>query len=376
MTGKDSNVSEAKALALRLQRLYLAQSNYFIGYVLIAVAWLSGEYVGNTLTFISHFVLGIVTQFGFWLAFKSGFNKRFTDPSLTNIQIVTGTLLVTYLIIFLGDLRGSMLLLYPMGVIFGVFGLSMRAYVLHSVLALGGYSVVLAFEFYFDLSQRDPTVQLMEWFALSCFLSWLCVVASYVRKLREELQQRHSTLKSHQETLKGMMGQLQDLAATDSLTGLANRRHFIDESRRRIQLLGPGKTLGIALVDLDHFKLINDNYGHAAGDEVLQGFARVAAENLRGGDLVARFGGEEFILLLNNSDMVSLQHCLNRIRNAFSQTQFTCLPEGTFCTLSAGLTLVYPGDELDACISDADHALYRAKNSGRNRCEVFEPAHA
>lgn len=376
MTGTDSTNKDAKAQALRLQRFYLAQTNYGIAYVLVALAWLSGEYTGNGMTFASHFVIAIAIQACFLLLLKSGLNKRFKDPSLASIQIVTGTVLVTYLMIFLGDLRGSMLMLYPMGLIFGIFQLSPRSYLLHSIFALCCYAAMIAVEFRFHLSERDLTTQLVEWAALACFLGWICVFAGYVRKLKEQLQERHSTLRLHQETLKGMMGQLQDLAATDSLTGLPNRRHFIDESRRRIQLLGPGKTLGIALVDLDHFKHVNDTCGHAAGDEVLQGFARVAAENLRGGDLVARFGGEEFILLLNNSDMVSLRHCLDRIRNAFSRTEFPCLPEGTYCTLSAGLTLIQPGDELEACISAADQALYQAKNAGRNRCEAFETAYA
>lgn len=376
MTGTEFQAREASAQTQRFRRLYLAQTNYFITYLLIIVAWVSGEYVGNTLTLISHFILGVLAQIGFFLILRSGVNKRFNDPNLANIQIATGTILISYLMIFLGDLRGSMLLLFPMGLLFGVFQLSMRSYLLHSALVLACYTVVLAVEFHFRLSERPLTVQLVEWAALACFLGWLCVFAGYVRKLKEKLQERHSTLRLHQETLKGMMGQLQDLAATDSLTGLPNRRHFIDESRRRIQLLGPGKTLGIALVDLDHFKHVNDTCGHAAGDEVLQGFARVASENLRGGDLVARFGGEEFILLLNNSDMVSLRHCLDRIRNAFSRTEFPCLPEGTYCTLSAGLTLIGPGDELEACISAADQALYQAKHAGRNRCEAFETAYA
>lgn len=376
MTGKDSHGKDKKAQRVRLQRFYLAQTNYLIGYILVSVCWLSGEYTGDALAFSSHFIFGFGTQGAFLLAFKSGFNKRFSDPSLANMQLATGAVLVTYLMIFLGDLRGSMLLLYPLGLMFGIFQLSMRAYLLHSAFALGCYSLLLAVEFYFDLSPRDTTVQLIEWSVLTCFLGWLCIFGSYVRKLREELRQRHSTLQVHQETLKGMMGQLEDLAATDSLTGLANRRHFIDEARRRIQMLGHGRALGIALVDMDHFKCINDTHGHAAGDEVLQGFARVAADNLRGGDLVARFGGEEFILLLNNSDMDSLRHCLERIRKAFSQTRFACLPENTYCTLSAGLSLIYPGDELEACISDADQALYRAKEAGRNRCEAHDAVYA
>ena len=212
MTGMDSKNKDAKAQRLRLQRFYLAQTNYLIGYILISVAWVSGEYVGNALTLISHFILGTGTQAGFWLILKTGLNKRFKDPSLASLQIATGTVLVSYLMVFLGDLRGSMLLLYPMGLIFGVFQLGTRSYLLHSVLALGCYAAVLTVEHHFRLSNRDLSIQLIEWAALACFLGWLCVFAGYVRKLREQLQHRHSALRAHQETLKGMMGQLQDLA--------------------------------------------------------------------------------------------------------------------------------------------------------------------
>ena len=204
MTGTDSINRDAKAQALRLQRFYLAQMNYLIGYILISVAWVSGEYVGNSLTLITHFILGIGTQAGFWVILKSGLNKHFRDPSLASLQIATGTVLVSYLMMFLGDLRGSMLLLYPMGMIFGVFQLDNRSYLLHSILALGCYAAVLLVENHFRLSNRDLSIQLIEWAALACFLGWLCVFAGYVRKLKEQLQHRHSTLRLHQETLKGM----------------------------------------------------------------------------------------------------------------------------------------------------------------------------
>lgn len=374
MTAKDSK--EIRNQALRLQRFYLAQVSYLISYSVVAVAWLVDEYNGQLWHAASHVVLGIATQAVFFAMFITGGNLRFKDPSLTSPQIAVATILLTYLLFQTSDIRGSLLMLYPLSLLFGVFMLSMRAFIMHAGFALSCYSLLLGWEITTGAHARELSASLLEWLVLACFLTWLCLFGSYVRELQERLQRRHQTLQVHQETLKGMMGQLQSLAATDSLTGLANRRHFLNEAERRIHLLGPPRTLGLALIDLDHFKRINDQFGHAVGDEVLRGFAELARDNLRGDDLVARFGGEEFILLLGNSDMATLRHCVDRIRAAFARMQFDGLPDGIHCTLSAGLSLIRADDDLETCIQQADQALYLAKENGRNRCEVHQPSHA
>jgi len=364
-----------KFQALRLQRFYLAQINYLITYVVIGVAWAAGHYDSTAWMASIHILLGVVTQGAFFLAFKSGFNLRFREPSLTNIQIVVAILLTTFFLAFAGSLRGSLVLVYANILVFGIFQLSRRDLILQALLCLTCFGGLIAIESYQGPSAHSLTLSLVQWFILACFLGCLCVTGSYIRELRERLQQRHSTLQAHQETLRGMMGQLQNLATTDSLTGLANRRYFIEEARRRMTLMRPNQQLGVALIDLDHFKRINDLYGHSAGDEVLQGFAKLARDSLRDGDLVARFGGEEFVILLSNTDLGALHQCLERIRDNFAKVQFACLPDGVHCTLSAGLSLIRQEDDLEVCLNDADQALYLAKHSGRNRCEHHVPKH-
>lgn len=125
------------------------------------------------------------------------------------------------------------------------------------------------------------------------------------------------------------------------------------------------------MIDLDHFKRINDIHGHATGDRVLQTFAKVARTCLRDDDVLARYGGEEFVLLLPETDAEQFRACCERLREAFANAE----PEDAdiasgHLSLSIGLTLLNAGDNLDAALQRADEALYRAKRAGRNRCEA------
>ena len=375
MTNPES-VQQARHQALRLQRFYLAQFTYLISYVVIAATWATGNYLGSNAMMLSHFFLGLLSQGVFLGMFKSGVNLHFRDPSLTSAQIIVALLLQTYLLALVGEIRGTVLTAYCLILLFGAFQLSRGAYLLHAGLALALYASLIIINQYLDLYPQTITVALLELFVLACFLLWVSMVGSYIRELRERLQQRHTTLQQHQDTLRSMMGQLQSLASTDALTGLPNRRFFIDEAQRRNTLLERGQTMGIAMIDLDHFKRINDLHGHATGDKVLQEFARIARANLRGNDMVARFGGEEFVLLLDNCDLATLHHCVERIRQGLASHFFSVLPDGVRCTLSAGICLVHPEDDLDWRLSQADEALYRAKAEGRNRTRTHAAAYS
>lgn len=367
---------QARYQALRLQRFYLAQATYLISYVVIAAAWASGNYLGTHTMALSHFVLGAVTQLVFFFLFKTGLNLRARDPSLTSSQTIVALLLLTYLLAYIGEIRGSILVAYCLILMFGAFQMSRRAYLLHAMLALGCYAALVVINQQVHIYPQTLASASLELFVLACFLLWVSMVGSYIRELRDRLLQRHATLQQHQQTLRSMMDQLQNLASTDALTDLPNRRHFIEEAQRRITLLGQGQTMGLALIDLDHFKRINDLYGHSAGDKVLQDFAHIARNNLRGNDMVARFGGEEFVLLLDRCDLATLHHCVERIRQGLASHSFDALPDTVKCTLSAGICLIHPEDSLEWRISQADEALYRAKREGRNCTRAHEAAYA
>lgn len=168
---------------------------------------------------------------------------------------------------------------------------------------------------------------------------------------------------------KAMEASLEHSALTDSLTGLSNRRAFDSAMKRAFGAESHGGPIGcIALFDLDNFKGINDSFGHANGDIVLQKFAEVAREAVRTNDLVARFGGEEFVVFLDGASTDQARTVCERIRTRF-ETLVIQTVEGRriAATVSAGLADMHTGASIEHTLKQADTALYRSKSEGRNR---------
>ncbi|MFK9083319.1 diguanylate cyclase [Pseudomonas neuropathica] len=160
-------------------------------------------------------------------------------------------------------------------------------------------------------------------------------------------------------------------ALIDPLTGLPNRAAWSERLEHEIgQWQQHGNTLMLAMLDLDHFKRINDNYGHLAGDKVLKIIASVLRKRLRGTDFIARFGGEEFVLLMPSTVPANGLKLLETLRAAIEACPFHFRGEPVTITLSIGLAAFKPGEHSDLVLKRADQALYRAKNAGRNRVEL------
>ncbi len=170
--------------------------------------------------------------------------------------------------------------------------------------------------------------------------------------------------------------QLIELATTDFLTGLSNRRHFID--RMEDQLARAQRSLDlpitVLMLDLDHFKSVNDTHGHATGDAVLRHFARLMQESLRKIDTAGRVGGEEFAILLPAADAEAALSFAERLRHTVATTPLIQDGQPVPVTVSIGITTMLPSDaSADMTLGRADEALYRAKAGGRNRVEVANP---
>jgi diguanylate cyclase (GGDEF)-like protein len=170
-----------------------------------------------------------------------------------------------------------------------------------------------------------------------------------------------------------LMSELEELARTDPLISMFNRRHFFDLARKEIERSRrSGRPLSIALFDLDHFKQINDTHGHPAGDEVLQRVAERCQAALRIEDILARYGGEEFIVLLPETGIDQAEAVAERLRTAVEADPFLLNGENIRVTISLGVAGLPPGKyaSIEELLSLADSALYCSKQSGRNRVSV------
>jgi diguanylate cyclase len=160
-------------------------------------------------------------------------------------------------------------------------------------------------------------------------------------------------------------------ALIDPLTGLPNRAAWSERLDHEISLWQQqGNTLSLAMLDLDHFKRINDNYGHLAGDKVLKIIAGVLRKRLRGTDFIARFGGEEFVLLMPATGVGTGVKLLENLRTAIEACPFHFKGEPVTITLSIGLTEFKAGEHSDLVLKRADQALYKAKHAGRNQVQI------
>lgn len=161
---------------------------------------------------------------------------------------------------------------------------------------------------------------------------------------------------------------LEEIACTDGLTGIINRRHFMDLALRQFERsVRSKKESFIMIFDLDHFKKVNDNYGHLAGDKVLKEVAQRVERAIRPYDLFARYGGEEFIILVADVDKINAQNLAERIRLNICQTPINVGGVPITVSASFGVAVATPLNDLDTAIGLADKALYQAKEEGRNR---------
>jgi diguanylate cyclase (GGDEF)-like protein/PAS domain S-box-containing protein len=181
-------------------------------------------------------------------------------------------------------------------------------------------------------------------------------------RMRKALEKENQTL----------LARLEQEALTDALTGLSNRRAFDAEAVRAMaRALRDGTQTLMAILDIDHFKGINDQFGHAGGDAVLKTLARSVQVAMRAGDFFARIGGEEFGWLLPRVTIEQAVPAVERIREAVASTETSLAGrQGITVTISAGLTLLDPSQPLNASLERADAALRKAKDQGRNRLVV------
>jgi diguanylate cyclase (GGDEF)-like protein/PAS domain S-box-containing protein len=192
------------------------------------------------------------------------------------------------------------------------------------------------------------------------------------RLAEDQLRDANDRLQAHVAQIEALQVKLQEQAIRDSLTGLFNRRYLEETLQREIaQASRSGRPLGIVMIDIDHFKDLNDGYGHRAGDTALQALGQLLAANTRGGDVACRYGGEEFVVALPGATLEVAHARAEHLRRAVEALRVNYRGATLSLTISAGIA-AYPvhGERVDQVLDHADQALYQAKKNGRNHCVV------
>jgi diguanylate cyclase (GGDEF)-like protein len=300
-----------------------------------------------------------------YAALRSGWSERFADPALTTTQIALGVLVVEWGYFICGPARS--LTLFPLLLIFvfGAFSLDWRRITWLTLFALASLVACVATLHVtrsggvgsWSLQDADLRLDLSNVLMVLVLLPAVSLVAARLSSLRRRLR-------SQRAELTQALREVQRLAIHDELTGLVNRRHMqerLEQEKSRCQRTG--RQFSIAVIDLDHFKRINDTLGHAGGDAVLRAFAAETVATLRGADLMARWGGEEFLLLLPDTPgaqaQASVMRLLERVRNLH------CVGDLPM-SFSAGVTEHHQDETVSDTVARADRQMYEAKRAGRN----------
>jgi len=187
----------------------------------------------------------------------------------------------------------------------------------------------------------------------------------------QSLAERVSSMEQEAQGYREHLEEQRQKALIDPLTGLPNRAAWSERLEHEIaQWKQHGNTLLLVMLDLDHFKRINDNYGHLAGDKVLKIIATVLRKRLRGSDFIARFGGEEFVLMMPDTTVPVGARLVEALRAAIEACPFHFKGERVTITVSIGMSAFKSGERSEQVLKRADQALYRAKDAGRNRVEI------
>lgn len=299
--------------------------------------------------------------FGFYLLVRSGLTLRFADPALTLQQAMFAIVALAAAYVINPQLRGMLLMIVALILVFSAFTLSPRAsrgLGLFAVTLLG--LVMLAMAHHAPLV-FDPVIEMIHFLFAAVVLSVIAMLAGDLSTMRLRLKQQKTDL---QDAVR----RIHKLATRDDLTGLINRRHMEElaemEHRRAMR---HGAAPCLCLIDLDHFKRVNDDHGHAAGDEALRLFARHAAASMRETDVLARWGGEEFLVMLPDTQPDEARMGFERLRRLLRRDEVWGERAHLRVSFSAGLTAWRPGESMRDALARADTALYQAKADGRDR---------
>jgi diguanylate cyclase (GGDEF)-like protein len=302
---------------------------------------------------------GACGALAFYLLIRANAWLKLASDQLAVSQAVFSLACAIWAYAISGPLRAAMLTMTVVIIVFCMFALRPRQTLMLSGTAILGMGATMWWMQANDPLRFPPMTEAVTFGYLAGALMSTALLSGEMSKLR-------ARLKNQKQELSEALGTIRVLATVDELTSLVNRRHMngVLEAEERRQ--GSAVNTCIALLDIDFFKQVNDRHGHATGDAVLRCFSAAARASLRANDVLARWGGEEFLLLLPDAAPEDARAVLERMAE---RVQAMAVPglDGACISFSAGLAARRAGEASAEVISRADGALYQAKQTGRNR---------
>lgn len=321
---------------------------YGLGYIIIEPATL--------LTLTAVFWVGHLSILSF--VFLRHKQKR-SVYSMSLPHMIWAIIFVSIILYHTVEIRSALLMAYLTILPFGAFRLQWRGFLGITIFTLASYALAL-----FLLQLHRPGQWSPEFEAITG-LTFLLAMFGYC-VLGHEFSLMRNRLSESNDKLQVALEKISELAITDELTGLYNRRHLLKVLEQQRALANrEGTPFVLAFIDLDNFKNVNDEFGHAVGDDVLRQFSAVLQDSIREVDLVARYGGEEFVILLNGVGIDTAAIVVERIRLIVEQRSFS--KTDLHITMSVGITEHQAPEMVADTLARADKLLYVAKQEGRNR---------
>lgn len=305
-------------------------------------------------------VYELASAIGFYAAVRSGWSRRLSDGGLILAQMLAASAIASFGYVVAHELRPSLLHLLCVIQVFGMVTLKPA-----ETRLAGAATIVLLCTIMICLFGMQPA----DLFAEILKLVLACTIVLQLSILSHGYSTVRKRVRDERHQLEDAVAQVKDQVTRDSLTGLLNRRCMEEAlAEHHAAWLGGGENFCLGILDIDHFKRVNDEKGHHAGDSVLVAFAQASRQTLRESDLVCRWGGEEFVWLLRGSAGESASRAtMQRLRLQFAQTMSGVAGIDWHVTFSSGFACPRDAVTIPELIAQADRALYRAKQSGRNR---------
>lgn len=358
---------------LRERRMLVGSLSYLFTLSLVIAFWYLGDY---SLSVVRNYVLAVLGLIGFfWVLMRTDVNLRFADPSMTLAQVASSILPAYYVMYHSQQSRPVFLVLCFSAAMYGLFQFRLRDFMLLSLVVIGGYAALIGLVYLNRPNEIHVQLELLLWFSLSATFLQFSGLGGHIANLRGKVKRHYKELGKRNVELEQALQRIEELAMRDELTGVFNRRFLMETIRNeKLRCDRTGTAFALCILDVDHFKQVNDRHGHVAGDQVLQAIAKTAGGALRQTDYFGRYGGEEFALVLTGTVADGAMVIAERVRGMIEALDFSVISPQFRVTVSIGIAAVHRGEDTEEAFKRADKALYLAKESGRNRCIIADAA--